>query len=46
MVYDFLTAAFPWIVMGIALAIVCANGDKWFKASNNSSEKSNSDKTS
>lgn len=26
--YDFIMAAFPWIVMGLGVAIVCANGSK------------------
>jgi hypothetical protein len=38
--YDFITAAFPWIVIGLFVAIACANGDKikllWEKWDNNS----------
>lgn len=25
--YDFMMAAWPWIVMGLFVAIACANGD-------------------
>lgn len=27
--YDFVTAAFPWVLMGLGVAIVCANGEKF-----------------
>lgn len=37
--YDFITAAFPWIAMGLLAAFACANGDKikllWEKWGNN-----------
>jgi hypothetical protein len=37
--YDFIMAAFPWIAMGIFVAVVCANGDKikllWEKCDDN-----------
>jgi hypothetical protein len=26
--YDFITAALPWVVIGLAAAIACANFDK------------------
>lgn len=38
--YDFIYSAFPWIVMGMFVAIACVNGDKiklfWEKWDNNS----------
>jgi len=38
--YDFITAAFPWIAMGLFVAISCANMDKikllWEKWDNSS----------
>ncbi len=44
--YDFFTAAYPWILMGLGVAIVCANGEKiniywkkWSQAWNDDSKK-------
>jgi len=44
--YDFVTAAFPWIVIGLGIAFVCANNDKfniywekWCKAWDDDSKK-------
>jgi len=44
--YDFVTAAIPWVMMGLGVAIVCANEDKfniywekWCKALDDDSKK-------